>query len=289
MPDGSPVPYLIIGATWKRAADDDYEAPVKMFMPPEKYWTSRYYQGTDPIQSSSGFSKFASVIWDRVGYMKEEMIGGALQRTMNPTIACILNDRRVNVKECFIQSKLMGMFYANLDQKACKECHEVNQGQEYEAFICSPWLNLKESLWHKAVLPSKYTKGQGLYGVDLKEGRKNALHYDLVRLLSEDGRNIWYYDIWSQVRNIDVVEDAKGNVIWGTMNKNLYNDDMVIALGYAEISSRADRREPQRVTPDNPQYKMRKKVIRINEHGQQNRPDSIYVSYETVREKVKYA
>lgn len=256
MPYGMYVQWQITGVEWVPADPDDITAPVLMLLPPEKMWTARYYQGTDPIQSSSGSSRFASVIWDEVGVVKE--ING--QKIYHPMPVCILNDRQDRVEESYLQSKLMGMYYANLGQKACMEVTERNQGQDYEAFVRTQ-MGLAESLWLRAALPKDYKGGKHTYGIDLKQGRKGfALYYDTVRLLMDHHQNIWFNEIWWQVGNVDVEERPDGSMDWGIVNKNMQNDDLVIALSYAHISSRADGRDPRFIDAQTQEFK--KKQVR---------------------------
>ena len=280
MPPGSYITHQIVGVQWKEAPADDIDAPIKMLLDRERMWLYRYYQGTDPIQSASGTSKFASVIWDNVGPIR--VVNG--QQLFSPMPVCILNDRQSRVEESYLQSKLMGMYYANHGQRACMELSERNQGQDYEAFIRTQ-MGLGDSLWMKNALPRDYRGGNHTYGVDLKQGRKGfALYYDTARMLMDNASNIWFNEIWAQVRNIDVEERPDGSMDWGTMNKNTFNDDLVIACSYAHISSRADNKDPKMINVDVPEYKKTMKMVRLP--GQNGMPGSL--DYREVKELVKY-
>lgn len=257
-PDSFYVPYAIIGAKWEPARADDLTAPVKMLLPPESNWVYRYYQGTDPIQSVSGTSRFASVIWDNVGVQRT--VDG--QTVTSPMPVCILNDRQERVEESYLQSKLMGMYYANYRQKACMEVSERNQGQDYETFVRTQ-MGLENSLWLMRALPREYQGGSHTYGIDLKQDRKGrSLFYDTVKLLTDFGEFIWFMDVWDQVSNIDVEERPNGTMDWGVVNKNAQNDDLVIALSYANISCRADGKDPKKINETAPEYKVSKRLYR---------------------------
>jgi hypothetical protein len=229
---GSMFPFAVRGVMWEELSADDMDAPVRMMFHPEKLWLNRYYQGTDPIQNDGGFSRFSSAIWDAVGTTKDED-GHTLY---HPTVACMLNARSPYPQELFTQSILMGMYYANHGQRACKEIVEINQGHRYVETKCGPIFNLKESLVPRGAMTSNYNGGTHTHGVDLKSKRKSALYHDVVKMLQTHRRRIYYYEFWSQVRHIDVEDkgDTKG-VEWGTQNKNVYNDDMVYAVGYSEL------------------------------------------------------
>jgi len=51
-------------------------------------------------------------------------------------------------------------------------------------------------------------------------------------------------------------------VVWGTMNKNVYNDDLVYAIAYAELCSRCVNKQPQEISAETKQYKTRRVLRR---------------------------
>ena len=263
IPGDSYFEHPIIGVEWLPARADDLEAPVKMFMDRTRNWKNRYFQGTDPIQNDGGFSRFSSAIWDTAAVQ----VGEGDNASFLPTIACVLNYRSANPVDLFIQCALMGMYYANHGQKACKELVEINVGHRYADFKCSNIFNLRESLLTRHQLLPKYKTGEAknVYGIDLKGGkgsRKEMLYADIVDLLLANWHNIWYYDIWSQIRHISVQSKPDGSVQWGTQNKNVYNDDMVYAMGYAELCSRCVNKQPEYVSFDNPKFRMKQIIVR---------------------------
>lgn len=261
IPGDSYFPHPIVRVLWEPAAADDVEAPIKMFMPPEKEWINRYFQGTDPIANDGGFSRFSSAIWDAAARVD----GEGDNATMIPTVACMLNARTAFPQDLFVQCALMGMYYANKGQKACKEIVEINAGHRYADFKCSAVFNLRDSLVTRMQLPPQYRGGTHNYGIDLKGGkgsRKESLYGDLTNLLRSNWHNIWYYDFWSQVRHISVESKADGSVQWGTQNKNVYNDDMVYAVGYAELACRAINKMPEKISPEVIKYVTKERIIR---------------------------
>ena len=264
LPEGSPFPHPIRGAKWVPSAADDIEAPVRMFLEPDNSFAHRYTQGTDPIQNDGGFSRFSSAIWDAAAREFEE--NG--QPAYAQGLACVLNARTAFPQDLFLQSVLMGIYYRNYGQKACRELVEINVGHRYVDFKCSPVFNLRESLLTRHELLPKYKVGSAsnVYGIDLKGGkgsRKESLYGDITDLIRTHGHNIWYYDIWSQIRSISVEAKPDGSVVWGTMNKNVYNDDMVYAMAYAELAHRCINKNPQRISAESKQYKV-KRVLKRN-------------------------
>lgn len=263
IPGDSPFQHPIVDVRWQPSFASDTEAPVRMFMERQKGWTNRYFQGTDPIQNDGGFSRFSSVIWDAAA----RQVGEGDEAAFIPTVACVLNSRSHNPTELFIQNALMGMYYANQGQKACKELVEINVGHRYTEMKCSPVFNLRDSLLTRHQLLPKYKTGEAknIYGIDLKGGtgsRKAHLYADIVDLLLANWHNIWYYDIWSQIRHISVEDKGLNGVVWGTQNKNVYNDDMVYAMGYAELCCRCIGKQPELITADNPKFVMKRIIVR---------------------------
>ncbi|MFO0447253.1 MAG: hypothetical protein ACK52I_00960 [Pseudomonadota bacterium] len=261
LPEGSHFPHPVKGVVWEPSKADDLDAPVKMFLEPDNSFAYRYFQGTDPIQNDGGFSRFSSAIWDSAA--KE--VGSGENSVYVPTVACILNARTSFPVDLFLQSVLMGMYYRNQGQKACRELVEINVGHRYTDFKSSPVFNLRESILLRNELLPKYRGGNHIYGVDMKGGkgsRKESLYGDVTDLIRTHGHNIWYYDFWSQVRNISVESKADGSVVWGTMNKNVYNDDMVYAVAYAELCCRCINKQPVHLTAETKQYKTKRLLKR---------------------------
>lgn len=258
IPPGGLFPYAVKGAIWEEAAADDITAPVRMMFHPQKGWVDRYFQGTDPIQNDGGHSRFSSAIWDAVGSLGED---GA----MFPTVACMLNYRSPYPQELFVQCALMGIYYANHGQQACKELVEINQGHRYVEFKTGPVFDLANSLMYRGALIPTYFGGEHRFGIDLKGGkgsRKESLYHDITNLLRTHGKRILYMEFWSQVRHISVEDKGDKGVQWGTENKNVYNDDMVYAVGYAELCCRSNNAKPRRVDEAHREYRTARVISR---------------------------
>lgn len=253
----------IIDVRWKPSRADDIEAPIQMFIDRStNKWLNRYFQGTDPIQNDGGFSRFSSMILDTAA----RQIGTGDEAGFLQAPVCVLNYRHHNPADLFVQCALMGMYYKNAGQKACKELVEINVGHRYTDFKCGPIFNLRESLLTRHQLLPKYKTGEAknIYGIDLKGGknsRKGSLYADITDFLLANWHNIWFQDLWSQIDKISVSSEADGSVQWGTKNKNVYNDDMVYAMGYADLCARCVNKQPELVSSDTPKV-IKKRVIR---------------------------
>jgi len=265
LPETCYFPHPVIGATWKPAHADEVTAPIKMFLDANNSYTNRNFHGTDPINNDGGHSKFSGCIIDMAA--KEIMTNDG--PIYVPTIACMLNARTAFPKDLYVQNILMGIYYRNHGQKACKELVEINAGQRYVDFKCGPEFNLRESLVERARLPLKYRGGTHLYGLDLKGGkdsRKDHLYGDITDFLRTNWYNIWYYDIWTQIRRMAVVSQPDGSVKWGAQAKNVDNDDMVYAMGYADVCAKAFDAQPKRVDAMTKEYRTVRKVVRDSNH-----------------------
>lgn len=257
MPDGSYLPYYVRDARWVPSSADDFEAPIRMLIDRTKGWSRRYVKGTDPIQSPTGNSKFASLVIDRAGYIGES----EGQRIFQPVVACVLNWKSPVTDENFLQSALMNLYYSNHGKRGCMELFEVNQGQAYEKFMCSPFIDLQNSLWLRMALPQRYRGGGHQRGVGLKSGNKggskSALYSDVRNGFLDMGQGVWYYELFSQAQNVVVEEKDGGGLAYYPRNKNVDNDDLLDAFGFALISSECEVLDPVEVGIDNPAKKRR--------------------------------
>jgi len=254
MPEGSYIPFGIMDIRFDVLPPDYPDAPIKMVSPPERGWLHRYYHGTDPIQSAGGTSAFGGAIWDNVGYIKDS----GEQARYYPYVPAILNWRPLRIEEAYIQNILMGMYYRNDGQKACKELVESNAGQDYIRFKTSAPFALAESLWWRTALPAGYQGGQHIYGVDMKNNstnsRKTSLYRDIQRFHSDfragHGRGlppVPFYEYWTQLRDIGVEETKRGAIEFGVMNHKIQRDDLVFAVEYAYLSCLTANKRPEKL------------------------------------------
>lgn len=223
MPPESDVPYRIMDAEFVVIDDQDdiNKASVCMFRRAEKGWENRYWQGTDPIATETGHSKFASAVWDE--YEK--------------TIPAILNFRRQHDhKYVFLQSLLMGLYYDTNPtgiKMGIKELVEANIGTNY--------IDYKEakgffaSLVFNSQLPSKVSGGSRLIGIDNKGVRNDAIIDFMTELIRTYHGRFYISTIFEQLSTFCQDLTKSGKETWAPMNRLMHFDDVLYAITYAYI------------------------------------------------------
>lgn len=257
VPPGGYFPFVVRDVKWEPTPHNP-NAPIRMFMDRQPNWANRYFQGTDPISNDGGFSLFASAIWDTAARVIETDEG----EVHLETVACRLNHRTPYPEELFVQSILMGMYYKNVGQRACRELVEWNDGKKYVEMKTGPIFNLGQSLIVRGELPTLYRGGTHPYGIDLKNGRngrKTELFHDASIILIEHRHNLWDFELWTQISNI-VVETKTNQSIEFAAKKNC-NDDLFYAAIYAKLAANTINKKAVKLSAEKPEMK-RKKVWR---------------------------
>jgi len=222
MPMESDLPYRLIGAKFIPIDDtDDFKkASVCIFNKPEEGWINRYWQGTDPIATESGHSKFASAIWDE--YLK--------------TIPALVNFRKQHDhKYSFLQSILLGLYYDTTPdiKTATKELVEANIGTNYTDY--KEMKGFFESLVFNSQLPSKVIGGVRLIGIDNKGNRANAIVDYMTELFRTYHDRIYISTFFEQLTTFVQAVSKSGKEVWGPMNVSMHYDDALYAATYAYI------------------------------------------------------
>lgn len=262
-------PSKIIGSQFipARTAYEMLQAPVQMFLPPYNNWIGRNYQGTDPIQSATGRSKFASAVIDAVGFYHPggSICCGTEHPHFHPTVACILNGRTHDPKFMFTQSVLMGIHYRNHGQTACRELIEWNQGQNYIEYKQYDWIDQFKSLVGRLELPEGFQgKSGNPFGMQVDVAKKAKMLTVLEELVYNHGHNIRFLDFWEQLNEIEL-EEKDGKKTWGTRDDEQFNDDIVIAVLMAKIcrDSFAHIRPVEFNTKEAPAVKYRMRPMQV--------------------------
>jgi hypothetical protein len=222
MPMESDLPYKLVGAKFVAIDDtDDFKkASTCIFIKPEEGWENRYWQGTDPIATEVGHSKFASAIWD--DYAK--------------TIPAVVNFRRQHDhKFTFLQSVLLGLYYNTAPgiNTGVKELVESNIGTNYTDY--KEMKGFFESLVFTAQLPSRVAGGTRLIGIDNKGTRANGIIDYMTELIRTYHDRIYIPVIFEQLMTFAQNTTKTGKEVWGPTNIALHFDDVLFAATYAYI------------------------------------------------------
>lgn len=212
-------PHPIKSAQFIPMGEHAVGAPVTMFMKPRKT-ENVYYEYTDPIVNDEGYSMQASAIIDA---------------EFN-TIPCLVNCRFDDPLKAYTQSKLMGMYYANVGEKYCLELIENNIGKMYVNWLKSHEWQALPSLITNWMLPSLLQGGGEQIGIDTRDVRKPTV-IDLGKnwLLSH-GVNVYQPALWSQLKFFTGKTSNTGKTRWQVDNRKLHQDDVVDAVFGAVVA-----------------------------------------------------
>lgn len=221
--EGAHQPYKIIGATFVPTSDIDYRATTTIFMHPDKGWQNRYFKGTDPIDTDTGLSNFASTVWDK--YYK--------------TPVAIMNWRNKDYKDAFLQSLLLNLYYdTSKEQKGIPELVESNRGTSYTQYVENSGfvkcLVLNYQLPH--VLQNRTTVNDGI-GIDNKGIRNTMIINHMHGLFSSYGEKIFFDIVFEQAKTFVCSVSDKGKEMWGPMNKKYFKDDTLFSTTFSYICS----------------------------------------------------
>lgn len=219
--EGSDVPYKIIGATFIPTEDIDRRASVVIFMHPKKGWTKRYYQGTDPIDTYTGNSNFASTVWDK--HYK--------------TPAAILNWRIPDYQQVFLQATLMSLYYDHAEEKTgIKELIESNRGTSYYEYRKAKGLdkNLVLNYQLPATLQNKTTVNDGV-GIDNKGLRSTMIVNRMFEMFKFYGENFYHSVPFEQLKTFTCQTSENGKDMWGPINRRYFMDDTLYSSTFAYI------------------------------------------------------
>lgn len=217
-PEGSDIPFNIIGANFVPLEDGDGRISTMIFQHPKPGWRNRYYSGTDPIASDTGLSNMASAIWDK--YYN--------------TVSAVVNFRSNNYKEVYLQTMLLGIYYDLEHQMGVKELLEANIGLAYREYKDSR--GRFDTLVFNSELPDILQTGSGnLIGIDNKGIRNKVIIDTLYSLILAFGTKIYIEDFFLQLKTFVSTATAKGNETWGPADRKHYKDDILFAVTYAYI------------------------------------------------------
>lgn len=218
-PEGSDVPFNIIGANFIPLSNGDPIVSVTIFQDPKPHWLHRYYQGTDPLASDSGTSNMASSIWDR--YYN--------------TISAVVNYRTPNYREVFMQCMLLGIYYDTERQFGVPELLETNIGKAYQEYKTNK--GRYDTFVFNTELPPalQVQSGSNMIGIDNRGHRNRMIINNMTEMFHGFGDKIYIEDIFIQAKTFVSSLTAKGNETWGPADKKYYKDDILFSSTFAYI------------------------------------------------------
>lgn len=236
----------IIGARFVPVDYDDTSASAWIFMHPEKGYKNRYYKGTDPIMTDTGYSNMASAILDI---------------RLN-TISAIVDYRHENHKQTFLQTFLLGLYY-NIDDygQGIPELVEANIGTAYIDFVDS--LGYYNTLVYKDELPEAFIGGGQTIGIDNKARRAEFIVSRMKEFLTMYQNKIYFLKVFQQLRTFGCTITATGATVWSVTDKRRYKDDVLYAIVFAYICSLCyTHRELKKVGSTEEKHVVRYELVR---------------------------
>lgn len=224
--DESYFKYKVIGARFVQAnrmqeIEDSPFACITIYHDKEDGWVNRYFEGVDPIFTTSGHSKMAAVIGDRANIGR---------------ISAELNYRAKDYRFCYAQALLLGLYYSTQtkEQKlGIRQLVEENVGGEYINF-CSDF-GYGHTLTMRDMLPDNLRLGGS--GIGIRKHGSNSMNLvnRLEDLLINYADRIDSYIFWGQCKTY-VKKETATSTKYGPENKNIHFDDLIDAAVYSYIN-----------------------------------------------------
>lgn len=220
--DGSDLPFKVIGVNFVPTSDIDPRASVTIFDQPRREFKNRYYQGTDPIDTDTGLSEFASAIFDKASKWP----------------SAILSWRTPDYQQVFLQAMLLNMYYQGYDNEEVPELIESNRGTSYYQYLKNKGRGKKSVRNYE--LPDYFqnnsTINEGV-GIDNKGLRNTMLVNKQFEYIKAYGDRNMHEKYWHQMSTFTCTITQHGKEVWGPVNKKNFRDDVLWATNFAYICS----------------------------------------------------
>jgi len=228
----SDVPYKIVGANWIPIDDDDDPDKITAYMVtrPDRDWTNRYFQGTDPIGNETGVSYMSSVIWDS----HIELPDGSVTEA---PVCMVYHRKQYDPKSSYLQCVLMGLYYDTQEQKkGVPELIENNIGTNYKEYKENKGFGLSVVL-NSEISDREIRGGGAMWGINTSGRGMNRRKMKVVGKLRECvtayWKNIYLAIIWRELETY--VNVYKSEETWQPSDKKIYRDDGIDALSFSYI------------------------------------------------------
>lgn len=218
--------FRIIGAKWIVSREEDVStSAVIIHHPPQgEQWKHRWYQGTDPINSETGHSKFSSSIWD----------------ALTNSVSSVVFHRDKKFKESYLQALLQSLYYDQLKQGGVKELVENNIGDMYVDF--QETHGFKRKFTANASLPDYFRKPSSKwFGISNKTDTAPRLIAKLEELIDAYADRILVPWFWIQLKTF-VEKELKNSVTHRTTrfqaaDLRIDYDDVVFSITFSYINA----------------------------------------------------
>jgi len=190
-----------------------------MMLEPKRTWRNRYFQGTDPINTETGHSKFASAIWD----------------SEYDTVACQLNYRERDFYECYRQSVFMSLYYDTEGFQGCPELVEANIGQDYIGYRERKKFD-GNMIMNKQLNPMMHVNGARV-GISNKAHTRSKIIGKMKQLYDEYGSNIYIEEAFMQLKTFVEKPTPTGGTKWVAADLKRHFDDVLFSQTYAKMAA----------------------------------------------------
>jgi hypothetical protein len=250
MPEGFDVPYKIIGANFIPTEDIDRRASVCIFLHPERHWEGRYFKGTDPINTHTGSSNFASTIWDKYYHCP----------------VALMDWRVPDYQKVFLQSLLLNLYYDTSEKKrGIKELVESNSGSAYTDYMKTHGFDYELVLNYQLPLhiQNRTTINDGV-GIDNKGDRNDYIINRITDVFKYYGDKVFIDKYFIQLQTFTCKVSDNGKNIWGPVNRKHFMDDSLFSLSFSYICAELcfPEIQPKNLEKANNQYRIVHKLVR---------------------------
>lgn len=242
--------YKIVGAQWvrMREGDESVTACIINHPPAGEFWKNRYYQGTDPINSETGYSNMSSAIWD----------------AYSNTVASVVFDRQRNFKETYLQCLLQSLYYDQVSDGGVPELLENNIGDMYLDF--QEVLGFSRKIVPNTALPEYMQTNTKWFGISNRTNTAPRIIAKLEELLDAYGENINVAWFWNQLRTF-VEKDLRSpnsqrQTRYQAGDTRYDRDDTIFAIVFAYINAISHaKKEPVNLRSEATEKKINRRFV----------------------------
>lgn len=248
--------HRITGAKWMPTSsrEDVMTSALIIHHPPKgEVWRSRYWQGTDPINSETGHSMMCSAIWD----------------SLTNCVSSVVFHRDRKFKLTYLQVLLQSLYYDQQMRGGVKELVENNIGDMHVDF--QEIHGFKAKFTANTQLPEYFqTHGGKWFGISNKANTAPRIIAKTEEMLDAYSENIDVPWLWEQLKTF-VEKDLKSQnshrqTRYQAADTRYDYDDAIFAITFAYINALAHvRYEPQNIKTNSADSQVITKYVQSKE------------------------